>query len=182
LTETFTTTLAHAGAAAHDFAAGLSHPFTGWDHLLAMLAAGLWASRFTGQARFALPAAFLAAMAAGSMLAAAAVPLPLVEPVILVSVLVFGLLLATAQRLPAAAAVLLSAAFAVFHGHAHAAELPAGGAVAPYTAGFLIGSTSLLALGLATGGAARSPQGFGATRWFGAATATAALVAGAVRL
>ncbi|MGB3407519.1 MAG: HupE/UreJ family protein [Jannaschia sp.] len=142
---------AHLDPAAHgSFAAGLSHPMFGLDHVLAMIAVGLWAVLLGGRALVAVPTAFVATMIAGFGLSLAGVSLPLMEPVIVASVVVFGLVVATAFRLPVAAGATLVAVFALFHGNAHGSEL---GVATPwgFLAGFAIGTMGLHAVGLAAG-------------------------------
>jgi len=139
----------HADAAG--VGSGLAHPFVGLDHLLAMLAVGLWAAQAGGRAVWALPAAFLAMMGAGAALAWFGVDLPAVEPGVAASVLVLGLLVAMAVRLPVALAAGVVAAFAVLHGYAHGAEMPVAGSVAGYVVGFLAGTALLHATGLGIG-------------------------------
>ena len=137
---------AHPG---HEITGGLlsgaGHPLTGLDHACAMIAVGLWAAQLGGRALWALPLSFLAAMTIGGALGIAGTGLPLVEPVILVSLLVLGILIAAAVRLPLAAAAALVAVFALFHGHAHGAEMPATASALTYAIGF-VGSTALLHL------------------------------------
>ncbi|HLB79047.1 MAG TPA: HupE/UreJ family protein, partial [Dongiaceae bacterium] len=117
--------LAHTfGAAGAGFTAGLMHPFGGLDHLLAMLAVGLWAAQQRGRAAWALSGAFVVAMAAGAALALAGVALPAVEAGLAASVLVVGLVVAAALRPSPAAAGALAGLFALWHGHAHGGELP----------------------------------------------------------
>jgi urease accessory protein len=147
---------AHPGVdgGAHHFAAGLLHPFTGLDHILAMLAVGMWAVRLSSghRVRWALvPLAFLAFMIFGGLVALARVQLPLVEPMILASVLVMGLVLLLALRLSTSAAIALVGLFAVFHGYAHVVEMPANASALSFAVGFLIGSATLLALGAVLG-------------------------------
>ncbi|MEI4484777.1 HupE/UreJ family protein [Frigidibacter sp. MR17.14] len=127
--------LAHPGHGG--LASGLTHPLLGADHLLAMVAVGLWAG-ITG--RRAAVATFLAAMAAGAGLGLAGVSLPLVEPAILASVVVFGLAVALARR-GSAAALGAVAVFALAHGQAHAAE--ATGATGLFLAGMLAATAAL---------------------------------------
>jgi urease accessory protein len=94
---------AHLDPGAHgSFMAGVSHPLLGWDHVLAMVAVGLWAAMIGGRAVLAVPLAFVGAMALGFALALAGAPLPIVEPVVLASVVALGLLVAAAVRLPVA--------------------------------------------------------------------------------
>jgi urease accessory protein len=133
------------------FGAGMAHPFTGLDHMLAMIAVGLWASQLGGRARWAVPLAFMGAMTVGAGLALAGVRLPMVETGIASSVLVLGLLIAFAARLPVAVSAVLVAAFAVFHGHAHGNELPQAASEALYGAGFLLATGALHVTGLAIG-------------------------------
>ncbi|MCQ0986612.1 HupE/UreJ family protein [Jiella marina] len=139
---------AHLDPAAHGSTlAGATHPLTGLDHLLVMVMVGVWAATFRGTTRFVIPAAFVVTMLAGFGLAMAAVALPFVEPAILASVVAVGLLLATAVRVPAGAAVGLVGAFALFHGYAHGSELGAAGALA-FAGGFAVATALLHGLGL----------------------------------
>lgn len=141
-----TAAAAHPGHLEGGFLAGLAHPFGGWDHLLAMLAVGLWAQQSRGSARWAMPAAFVAATVAGGLLAAGGLLLPLLESGIALSVLVLGAILALALRLPLAAALPLLAVFALFHGYAHVAEMP-GQSLLTYLLGFVAGTALLHGLG-----------------------------------
>ena len=171
--------LAHLDPVAHgSFAAGATHPVFGADHVLAMLAVGLWAGMLGGRARWAVPAAFVGVMAAGFALALAGVALPLVEPAILASVVILGLVAATGLRLPVPAGAALVGAFALFHGAAHGAEMGAAGAL-PYLAGFLVATAALHAAGLALA-VALARAGRAAPRVAGGlvAAAGAALAAG----
>lgn len=172
--------LAHSGAGhLGGFAAGLAHPLLGLDHLLAMLGVGLWASRLGMQGRpralWAVPLAFVAAMALGGGAALAGLALPGVELGIAGSVLLLGLLVAAPFLVPTGAAMALVAAFALFHGHAHGLEMPAAAQPAAYAAGFLAATAALhaagVALGLVAGSAARVP----AVRLAGGALALAGL-------
>jgi urease accessory protein len=150
---------AHTGAGpAHGLTDGLLHPLAGLDHLLAILAVGLWAGQLGGRALWTVPAGFLAAMGAGALAAAAGLTLPAVEPGILTSVLLFGLLAAFAVRLPVSAAAALAAVFALFHGSAHAAEIPAQASGLFYGGGFLASTLVLLAAGVALGATGRHLQ------------------------
>ena len=176
------TALASGPAAAHTFgaegagfAAGLSHPLFGADHLLAMVAVGLWAAQLGGRAIWQVPAAFVVALAAGALLAFAGVGLPVVEPGIMASVLVLGLLVAGAVRLPAAASMALVGLFALCHGHAHGAEMPAAANPPLYGLGFLLATAVLHALGLALGFVAARQAAPAAARYAGAAIAAAGL-------
>ena len=143
---------AHPGhdLGAHHLASGFLHPFTGLDHILAMAAVGMWSAQF-GRARWAVPLGFLAMMLAGALLAFVGVRLPFVESAILASVLVMGLALLWSLRLPVGAAVALAGFFALFHGYAHLAEMPASTSAAVYAGGFILASGILLTAGAALG-------------------------------
>jgi urease accessory protein len=169
------TAAAHSGHAGHDFGEGLRHPVTGVDHLLAMVAVGLLAVRSGKGALVGLPLAFLGSMVAGGLLAALGLRLPGVEWGIAASVLVLGLLVAAARTMPFAHAAGLIAAFAVFHGYAHASELATGGALAPYAAGFLASTALLHAGGIAVGSLFVRLQHGEALRLAGAAISMAGL-------
>lgn len=135
-------------------AAGLSHPFGGLDHLLAMFAVGLWASRLGGRALWGVPATFVTVMLAGFALALAGMPLPLVEPAILASVVVLGLLVAMSLKVPAAPAMALVAVFALAHGHAHGTGFTGASTgldTLGFAAGFALATALLHAAGIALG-------------------------------
>lgn len=144
--------LAHPGHV-HDegqFVHGLAHPVGGADHLLAMVALGLLAAQLCGRAVWALPLTFVAAMLGGGMLGAAGIALPAVEPMILASVVILGVLVAVAARLPMAALLPMVAAFGAAHGWAHGAEGPATG-LPLYAAGFALATMALHLAGIAFG-------------------------------
>jgi urease accessory protein len=139
--------LAHPGGDhVHGLLAGFVHPFGGLDHLVAMLAVGLWAGMLGGAARMLLPACFLTAMLAGLALGALGMALPMVEGGILASVIVLGALVCVAARVPVAAATVLVALAGLLHGQAHGTEM-AGGAVG-YAIGMVAASALLLAAGV----------------------------------
>ncbi|MBY4678243.1 HupE/UreJ family protein [Marinobacterium arenosum] len=126
--------------------AGLSHPYNGLDHLLAMLAVGGWAALQSGHQRLTIPLTFMLMLAVGFVAALMGIHLPLLESGIASSVLVLGLLILTAARLPAIISLSLIALFALLHGFAHGSEL--GSAVALYFAGgFIVASLSLHLVG-----------------------------------
>lgn len=152
--------LAHAGVhAGGGLAAGFAHPFMGLDHLLAMVAVGVWAVQLAGSYRLLLPAVFLATMAAGAAAAAHGITLPQVESMLAVSVLVLGMLAALAVKTQWHWPVSLVALFAMFHGHAHGTEMPAMATPWLYFAGFLAATACLLALGMAAATALKTrPQ------------------------
>lgn len=146
--------LAHPG---HDggLMAGLAHPYTGLDHLLAMLAVGLWAAQQSAtDALWKIPLTFVSAMAVGALLGMAGLPLPQVEAGLAASVVILGLLVAFSLRLPTGAGMALVAAFALFHGHAHGAEAPLGN-LATFATGFILATASLHGIGMALGRMAR---------------------------
>ncbi len=138
---------AHPGHLDSGLLAGLSHPLGGLDHLLAMLAVGLWAAQQQGRARWLLPLGFLASLLLGGLLGFAGLRLPLLEPAISASLLALGLLVSTALRLPLALAVALSGLLAFSHGLAHGLELPLLASPWSYAAGFVAASAALHAAG-----------------------------------
>jgi urease accessory protein len=131
-------------------AAGFVHPFTGLDHLLAMLAVGLWAAQLGARWTWAVPLAFVGSMALGGALGFAGVSLPFVEPMIAASVLVLGLVVAVGVRLRWSALGLVGI-FAVFHGIAHAAEMPHEVSRLVYASGFVLATALLHAAGVGLG-------------------------------
>jgi len=139
------------GAHGAGFAAGLAHPFLGADHLLAMLAVGVWAAQLGGEALWRVSAAFLAAMAGGASLADAFVDAAWLETAIGGSVLALGLLVALALRLPSGSAMLAVALFASLHGFAHGLEMPQAASPVGYGLGFLSATASLHLLGVVLG-------------------------------
>lgn len=167
-----TPALAHLDPGQHgSFAAGLSHPVFGLDHILAMVAVGLWAAMLGGRAVWALPASFVGAMTVGFIYAVSGYALPFVEPMILVSVLALGLAVALSLRLPVAAAAGIVGVFAVFHGHAHGGELGTATALT-FGAGFAISTALLHGVGVAVALAAgRALTGSKVIRGLGWATA-----------
>ncbi len=148
-------TLAHAhpghGAEIGGIGWGLAHPFTGLDHILAMIAVGLWAVQIGKRALWVLPLSFVSAMALGAALGMGGVRLPFVEPAILASVIGLGALVAFAARLPLGASAALVAVAALFHGQAHGSEMPANASGFLTMAGFIIATAMLHAIGVAGG-------------------------------
>jgi urease accessory protein len=166
--------LAHTGLEhAFSFASGFKHPFTGLDHLLAMVGVGLWAGLNGGRALWLWPVAFVGVMVLGGLLGISGIAVPLVEAGILTSVVVLGLLVLTAVKLPAAAGAILVAAFALLHGHAHGAELPGEAAAPTYAAGFAIATAILHAVGISVARMASTANGRLAVRGAGALVAAA---------
>lgn len=139
--------LAHPGHGVGGFAAGLAHPFSGLDHLLAMVAVGIWAVQGGRRRVWLLPAAFMSMMVAGAALAlqwaAPGMTASGVEAVIAASVLALGLLVSLSMRLPAGLSVGIAAVFGFLHGYAHGLELPSSAHPARYALGFLL-ATALL--------------------------------------
>lgn len=140
-----------AGAAGAGFGAGFAHPFLGLDHLLALLAAGIWAGHQTGSVRLAVPAVFAAVMALAALVAVAGPAIPGIEAGIAASVLVLGLLVAARARLPLPAGLALVAVFAFLHGHAHGTEMPHAASVARYALGMLLATVLLQSAGFLLG-------------------------------
>lgn len=137
-----TPALAHPGHEA-GLLGGLAHPLLGADHLVAALLVGLWASRLDGRARLAVPLLFVTTAGFAALVAMAGFAPPAIETGILLSLLVPGLLLASAQRVPVPAVALLVATFAWMHGAAHGVERPGNAGSLAYLAGLLL-STALL--------------------------------------
>lgn len=154
--------LAASPALAHDlavpgggFGAGIAHPFLGTDHLLAMLAVGAFAAIEDGRAVWTVPLAFVLALVAGALLSMGGVHLPLVEPGILASCVVLGLLLIASKRLPVALGMGVVALFGLLHGHAHGLELPVAASPVLYMAGFTGASVILHVVGVGLGATAK---------------------------
>lgn len=144
------TASAHTGDhTATGFIGGMAHPFMGLDHLLAMIAVGLWAAQQGGRARWAVPAAFVGAMGLGAGLAGSGWIVPHVESGIAVSVLVLGLLIATRRHVSTLAGSIIVAIFALFHGTAHGLEMPQTASPAFYALGFILATVALHGLGIA---------------------------------
>jgi urease accessory protein len=152
-----TAALAHAGGAEQaGFVHGFAHPVGGLDHILAMVAVGIFAFVLGGRALYLVPLAFVAMMAGGFLLGAGGLGLPLVELGIALSIVVIGGLAALGKPMPVAAAMAVVGVFAIFHGHAHGAEMPAGASGLLYAVGFALATALLHAAGIlaAMGGAA----------------------------
>lgn len=132
------------------FMAGVSHPLLGLDHILAMVAVGLWAALLGGRAVWLVPIAFVGTMMAGFAVALAGFGLPFVEPVIAASVVVLGLLALVALQVPTQVGMVMVGFFAFFHGYAHGGELGEAGALS-FSIGFAISTAFLHALGVGIG-------------------------------
>ncbi|MFM9881087.1 MAG: HupE/UreJ family protein [Burkholderiaceae bacterium] len=162
---------AHAhteGSGASGFLAGYLHPLSGVDHLLAMVAVGMWGAALGRPLIWALPVVFPLLMVVGGVLGIAGVPLPFIEAGIAVSVLVLGLAIALAWRAPLALALAIVALFGVLHGHAHGTELPQATSPEAYAAGFVVSTGILHLSGIALGLLQRLPSGALALRGGGA--------------
>jgi urease accessory protein len=152
---------------------GLRHPVSGLDHVLAMIAVGLWGAQLGPPAIWLLPVTFPMIMALGGMLGLAGVALPAVEAAIAASGIVLGVAVLTEWRPPLWLGALIVAFFAVFHGHAHGAELPAGADGMLYSVGFVAATGALHAAGIGIGRVHRWTWGRAALRAAGAAVASA---------
>jgi urease accessory protein len=157
------------------FASGFAHPLLGLDHVVAMVAVGLWGAFLGAPALWLLPVVFPLVMAAGGALGVLGVPLPAVEVGIALSAVVLGALVAFGARLPLWVAAVIVGAFAVFHGHAHGTELPEAASPVTYAAGFVIATGLLHLCGIGLGLLLRWPAGRLAVRAGGGAIALAGL-------
>ncbi len=138
---------------------GVLHPVTGIDHLIAMVAVGIWGAQLGAPAIWVLPITFPLVMAIGGVLGILRIPLPMPEVVIAASALALGVAVAVRLRLPFAVAAAVVAVFAVFHGHAHGAELPGSANALAYGVGFVTATGLLHMCGIALGALTRWPAG-----------------------
>jgi urease accessory protein len=180
ITLLFTMLFMGAPALAHDgtglaggVASGFAHPLTGFDHLLAMVAVGLWGAILGRPLIIVLPVVFPAVMAFGGGLGMRDAPLPPVEIGIAVSVLVLGAVIALGVRAPVWLAASLVAVFAIFHGYAHGQELPSAADPIGYSVGFVLATGMLHVVGIGIGWFYSRPGGAAAVRGGGAAIALA---------
>jgi len=153
------------------FVSGFRHPFSGIDHLLAMISVGLWGALLGRPLIYALPMVFPAMMVVGAILGMFVVPLPPVELGIALSVVVLGGCIALSLRAPVWAASIIVAVFAVFHGYAHGKELPSAADPVSYSAGFVLATGLLHVAGICLGFLNDLPNGVVATRSMGAVIA-----------
>jgi len=168
---------AHSGTGlAGGFAAGFQHPLSGWDHLLAMVAVGLWGAFLGRPLIYLLPVTFPLMMVAGAILGMFGLPVPPVEIGIAVSVIVLGGCIAAAWRAPTAFAILIVAGFALFHGYAHGRELPSAADPIGYSTGFVLATGLLHVAGIAIGLFADRRGGALAIRTGGAAIAATGML------
>ncbi len=154
---------------------GFAHPLFGPDHVVAMVAVGLWGAFLGAPAIWLLPIVFPLVMAGGGVLGILGVPLPAVETGIAMSAVVLGMMVALAAKPPLWVAAVLVGIFAIFHGHAHGAELPPGADAVAYSVGFVVATGLLHLAGIAFGLLARWPAGRLAVRATGGAIALAGL-------
>lgn len=168
--------LAHTrGGEATGLLAGLAHPVSGLDHVLAMIAVGLWGAQLGPPAMWLLPVTFPMVMALGGTLGLIGVHIPGIEVGIALSAIGLGAAVLFEARPKLQIAALLVGFFAIFHGHAHGTELPAGANGLLYSIGFVVATGLLHATGIAIGLVHRWPAGRIALRWAGAAVALAGL-------
>jgi len=167
---------AHTGGGTGGFAGGFAHPLFGLDHVVAMVAVGLWGAFLGAPAIMLLPVIFPLVMAMGGVLGILGVPLHGTEIGIAISAIVLGLMVALAARPPLWVAAVLVGAFAIFHGYAHGVELPAGVDAVAFSAGFVIATGLLHLAGIAFGLTVRWPVGRVAVRGAGAMIACAGAV------
>lgn len=167
---------AHAIAAvSHGFSTGFLHPLSGIDHVLAMVAVGIWGVQLGGDAIWALPVTFPLVMAVGGVLGVRGVPLSHVETVIAASALVLGIMVTTGARLPLWLAMPLVGIFAIFHGYAHGTELPHAAQPLAFGAGFVLATGLLHLSGISLGLVQRWRTGRALLRGAGAAIAITGL-------
>jgi urease accessory protein len=152
--------LAHSeNGVAIDFWGGFTHPIFGPDHVIAMVAVGLWGAFLGDPAIWLLPVVFPLVMAVGGALGIVGLPLPGVETGIAISAVMLGGMVALAAKPPLWVAAVLVGAFAIFHGHAHGAELPVGADAFAFSMGFVMATGMLHLAGIAFGGLSHWPTG-----------------------
>lgn len=154
---------------------GFRHPVSGLDHVLAMIAVGLWGAQLGPPAVWILPVTFPMVMALGGTLGLMGLALPGVEVGIAISAMVLGILVLAEARPPLAVAALVVGFFAIFHGHAHGTELPEGESGLLYSIGFVVATGCLHAVGIALGLLHRRSSGRTALRAVGAVVALAGI-------
>ena len=147
------------GGQAAGFLTGLQHPWSGLDHVLAMIAVGLWGAQLGSPALWILPITFPMMMAMGAMMGLMGIPVPGVEIGIALSAIVLGSMILAEVRPKLALAIAVVGVFAIFHGHAHGTELPAGQSGLLYSMGFVIATGCLHGVGIALGFINGLPKG-----------------------
>lgn len=169
-----TPALAHTGTGEMGgFASGFSHPILGPDHVIAMIAVGLWGVFLGAPAIWVLPIVFPLIMALGGAFGMIGVPLPAVETGIALSAVVLGLCVVLALKPPLPVAAIIVGVFAIFHGHAHGAEMPESSSAVSYALGFVVATGLLHLCGILFGGLARWNAGRIAVRAAGGLIAVA---------
>lgn len=144
--------MAHPGGlAGGGWTAGFAHPLHGWDHLVVMVAVGLWAAQQAGRARWMIPASFVGVMAIGGLASASGLQMPGAEAMILVSVVILAGLVLLRARLPLGVGMGMVALFAFFHGFAHGREIPDAAQLESFGLGFLVATALLHGLGYVLG-------------------------------
>jgi urease accessory protein len=149
---------AHPGPLGHSHGLvnGFAHPLTGMDHMLAMIAVGIWAAQRGERALWSVPLTFVSIMTLGAIIGMAGIGrVPFIEQGIAASVLVLGIFIATAARLPLSASISIVGLFALFHGFAHGAEMPATASGLTYAMGFILATVALHLSGIGAGMAAQ---------------------------
>lgn len=156
----FASVSAHEGSGTTSgFLSGFMHPILGWDHVIAMIAVGIWGAFLSKPAIWILPVVFPLVMALGGVLGIAGVPVPSVEIGIALSAVVLGILVAFASKPPIWIAALVIGIFAIFHGHAHGTELPTAANVFAYSIGILLATGLLHIAGIGFGILIKWPAG-----------------------
>ena len=172
-----TAALAHTGVGhTNGFMHGFAHPISGLDHILAMVMVGVFAWQLGGRALWLVPTTFVLVMALGGLLGMAGVGVPYIETGIALSVVVLGAVVALGVKAPVAMAMGFVGLFAIFHGHAHGAEMPEDAGGVAYAAGFMIATALLHAAGIGIGlliGKASESYGPAVVRSAGGAAAVA---------
>ncbi len=164
---------AHEGGSAAGLLSGLHHPISGVDHVLAMVAVGIWGAHLGPPAIWVLPVTFPVVMAFGGMVGLLGVRIPGVEVGIGLSALLLGFMVAFERRPDLRGAAVLVGILAIFHGHAHGAELPEGQSGVLYSIGFVVSTGTLHALGIGLGLIHKWEWGRSALRFTGASIALA---------
>ncbi len=163
------------GGVAGGFVSGFSHPILGWDHVVAMVAVGLWGAFLERRATWLLPVVFPLVMSVGGAMGVVGIPLPAVETGIAASAIVLGCMIAFAVRPPLPVAAIIVGAFAIFHGHAHGTELPESSNAIAYSVGFVLSTGMLHLAGIGFGFLIRYPKGRVAVRVAGGVIALVGL-------
>ncbi len=167
---------AHTGVGvAHDLLHGLEHPLTGLDHILAMFAVGLWAAQRGGRALWLVPLTFVSLMTLGGALGMSGISIPFAEQGIVLSVIILGVFVAAAVRLPLPVSATIVGLFALAHGYAHGLEIPASASGLSYALGFAAATAFLHAAGITFGLAMQRGNAAQLVRVAGAAIAMCGL-------